>query len=95
MLLWIDEGDHIARAANEVNQERARLIGLESGAVTEFPGVADLLVCHTQRDDFTMAIPLDAIDAGQRTRLDDGSEYISEYNRVLSRWWEQERSSCE
>jgi hypothetical protein len=86
--LWIEEGDHVARAAYEVIQERPRLIGVMSEGDVEFAGVVELLICHTLRSDFTMRI--EPVYLG-----DAGAEYISEYNRVLSRWWEQERSSCE
>jgi len=91
LLLWLVEGDHIARAAYEVSQERPRLIGLDA----EFSGVDELLTCHTERTDFTMRLTLSDLSDEQRAKLSDGAEYISEYNRVLSRWWEQERSSCE
>ena len=90
LVLWLDEDDHIARAAYEVSQERPRLIGIDA----EFTGVDELLTCHTERDDFTMQLTLADLSAAQRTKLAAGAEYISEYNRVLSRWWEQERSSC-
>jgi len=95
VLLWIDEDDHVARAAYEVSQERARLIGLHADGSSTYPGVTELLECHTLRDDFTMTIAVDQLDANQQTILEDGDEYVSEYNRVLSRWWEQERESCE
>jgi predicted metal-dependent peptidase len=95
VLLWIEEDDHIARVAYEVIQERPRLIGIEGGSGVEFAGVGELLECHTQRDDFTMIIVNENLPAAERAQLDAGTEYISEFNRVLSRWWEQERSSCE
>ena len=95
LVLWIDEGDHIARVAYEVIQERPRLIGIEREAGVEFTGVGQLLECHTQRNDFTMIIGAEDLNAASRAQLDAGAEYISEFNRVLSRWWEQERSSCE
>ena len=94
LTLWIDEDDHIARAAYEVSQDRPRLIGIEAGGSTEFPGVDELLACHTTRDGFTFSVAPDQLDDDAGTIIADGSEYISEYNRVLSRWWEQERSSC-
>lgn len=90
LVLWLDEGDHIARAAYEVSQERPRLIGIDA----EFTGVDELLTCHTERSDFTMQLTLADLSTEQRAKLEAGAEYISEYNRVLSRWWEQERSSC-
>jgi len=90
LLLWIAEGDHIARAAYEVTQNRPRLIGIDD----DFAGVDDLLTCHTQRSDFTMRLTLAELSDAQRAKLKEGAEYISEYNRVLSRWWEQEKSSC-
>lgn len=93
--LWIDEGDHVARAAYEVSQDRPRLIGLSSGDATAFTGVDELLACHSARPGFSMVIELSDQDAELRTKIADGAGYISEYNRVLSRWWEQERSSCE
>ena len=92
---WIEESDHIARAAYEVIQGRARLIGVADMDGTRFAGVDQLLECHTWREDFTMIIEPAALDSEQRAVFDGGAEYISEYNRVLSRWWEQERSSCE
>ena len=90
LVLWLAEGDHIARAAFEVSQERPRLIGIDE----VFTGVDELLSCHTERSDFTMRVNLSDLNDSQRTKLLAGAEYISEYNRVLSRWWEQERSSC-
>jgi len=95
VILWIDEDDHIARAAYEVSEDRAWLIGLQSGGSSTYPGVAELLECHTQRDDFTMTISIDQLSQNQRNTLEENEEYVSEYNRVLSRWWEQERESCE
>jgi len=95
VILWIDEDDHIARAAYEVSQNRARLIGLRSGGSSTYPGVAELLECHTQRYEFTMTISIDQLSPNQRNTLEENDEYVSEYNRVLSRWWEQERESCE
>ena len=93
--LWIDEDDHIARAAFEVTQERPRLIGLSSGGNVEFAGVGELLTCHTERPDFAVTIVVDEQAAEIKAALANGADYISEYNRVLSRWWEQERSSCQ
>lgn len=93
--LWIAEADHIARAAFEVSEERPRLIGLRSGGSVVFPGVGELLACHTERADFVMTVDLDGAPSDVAAALDNGADYISEYNRVLSRWWEQERASCE
>ena len=93
--LWIDEDDHIARAAFEVTQERPRLIGLSSSGTVEFAGVGELLTCHTERPDFAVTIAVDEQPAEIKAALANGADYISEYNRVLSRWWEQERSSCQ
>lgn len=90
LVLWLAEGDHIARAAYEVTQGRPRLIGIDA----KFTGVDDLLTCHTERRDFTMQLRLAQLNDAQREKLKEGAEYISEYNRVLSRWWEQEKSSC-
>jgi hypothetical protein len=94
LTLWIDEDDHIARAAFEVSQDRPRLIGLIADGSTEFPGVDELLSCHTTRDGFTFSLVMDQLDADTSIIIADNGDYISEYNRVLSRWWEQERSSC-
>lgn len=94
LTLWIEEDDHVARAAYEVSQARPRLIGLEKDGSIEYPGVDQLLSCHTTRDDFTVQIALDQLDDETRTIIAENGEYVSEYNRVLSRWWEQERSSC-
>ncbi len=94
LALWIDEDDHIARVAYEVSQDRPRLIGIDSGGSTEYPGVEELLACHTTRDGFTFSVSLDQLDDATGTIIANNGEYISEFNRVLSRWWEQERSSC-
>ena len=91
---WIAEGDHVARAANEVNEGRPRLIGLTTNGDTEFAGVGELLTCHTERPDFVLTIPLEEQSNDVRATLDGGAEFIAEYNRVLARWWEQERASC-
>jgi hypothetical protein len=92
---WIGEDDHLTRIAREFADGRARLIGLESGGAVEFPGVETLLQCHTKRPDFTVTVPLDELTPADRAAIESGSDYISEFNRVLSRWWEQEQSSCE
>jgi hypothetical protein len=94
LTLWIDEDDHIARAAYEVSQDRPRLIGISKNGSTEFPGVGELLSCHTTRDGFTFSLSMNQLDDDIGTIIADNGEYISEYNRVLSRWWEQERTSC-
>jgi len=90
LLLWIAEDDHIARAAYEVSQNRPKLIGIDG----DFAGVDELLTCHTERPDFAMQLHSVDLSAAQHATLQAHAEYISEYNRVLSRWWEQERSSC-
>ena len=36
---------------------------------------------------------MDEIDAGLRTHIENGEEYIARYNRVLSHCWEQEHES--
>lgn len=95
VVLWIEEGDHIARVAYEIIQERPRLIGVVGESGVNFAGVTELLKCHTQRDNFIMTVSPDPLNAEQRATFDGAADYISEYNRVLSRWWEQERSSCE
>jgi hypothetical protein len=94
LVVWIAEDDHVARAAYEVRQDRPRLIGFMSDGATTFEGIDELLDCHTRREDFVVVVDLNAIDASQRTLIAAGSNYASEYNRVLSRWWEQERASC-
>ncbi len=90
LVLWLAEDDHIARAAFEVSQDRPRLIGID----TTFAGIDELLLCHTERPDFTMQLKTADLDDNQKKAVSAGAEYISEYNRVLSRWWEQEKSSC-
>ena len=95
LVAWIDEDDHVARAAYEIRQDRARLIGLTVDGATSFNGLDELLDCHTRRDDFIVVVDLDRLGSGQQAAIGDGDNYISEFNRVLSRWWEQERSSCE
>ena len=93
VIAWIEEDDHLTRIAREYADGQSRLIGLKSGGSVEYPGVDELLECHTMRDGFTMQVTLDDLDAPQRASLDE--DYISDYNRVLSRWWEQEHESCE
>jgi len=94
LTLWIAEDDHIARVAYEVSQDRPRLIGITTDGSTDFPGVDELLYCHTTRDGFTFSLTIDQLDENTSTIIAVNGEYISEYNRVLSRWWEQERTSC-
>ena len=95
LLFWIDEGDHVARAAWEASQERPRLIGIRSNNETTYAGVGELLTCHTERRDFTVVIDVVELNSTQKAAVDAGQEFVSEYNRVLSRWWEQEHASCE
>jgi hypothetical protein len=92
---WIEEDDHLTRIAREFADGRSKLIGLESGGETEFPGVEGLLECHTKREDFVLAVPVDALIPARHEAITAGEDYIEEYNRVLSRWWEQEQESCE
>ena len=95
LVIWIDEGDHVARAAWEASQERPRLIGVSINGQVAFDGVDELLVCHTRRDDFTVVVDIATLDDEAGNSIEEGEEYIAEYNRVLSRWWEQEHASCE
>lgn len=93
--IWIEEGDHVARAAYEVSQDRAKLIGIAtSSGDWQFAGVDELLQCHTERDNFARRIDPGSLPGELQSQITAGADYISEYNRVLSRWWEQERSSC-
>ena len=92
---WIEEDDHLTRIAREFADGRARLIGLDESGTVEFPGVETLLQCHTRRPDFTIVVALDVLSADERSQIESGADYVTEFNRVLSRWWEQEQSSCE
>ena len=92
---WIEEDDHLTRIAREYADGRSKLIGLQSDGNTEYPGVAGLLECHTQRQDFTMIVRTDTVIPAERDALIAGEDYIEEFNRVLSRWWEQEHESCQ
>ena len=97
VVAWIEENDHIARAAFEVTRERPRLIGLREDGQVEFPGIQELLACHTQKPGFTMELVLDDVTAAQREAVENekGAGYINDFNAALARWWEQERESCE
>lgn len=92
---WIEEDDHLTRIAREFADGRSMLIGLASDGNVDFPGIGELLECHTTRDGFTLVVPMDDIDAALRSRIENGADYIENFNRVLSRWWEQEHESCE
>ncbi|MGI9263085.1 MAG: DUF6152 family protein [Woeseiaceae bacterium] len=92
---WIEEDDHLTRIAREFADDRSMLIGVQSGGTREFPGVGDLLECHTQREGFTLVVAVDELEPGLRSTIEAGDDYIEDYNRVLSRWWEQEHESCE
>ena len=97
VIAWIAEDDRLTRMAREYADGRSRLVGLQSGAggSVEFPGIDELLECHTTREDFTMSLNLDSLSVQQQAALDDGEDYVIDYNRLLSRWWEQEHESCE
>ena len=92
---WINEDDHLTRIAREFADGQAKLIGLVAGDITRFPGIGDLLRCHTRREGFTLMVPLQEMDPEKQAIISGGEDYIEEYNRVLSRWWEQEQESCE
>jgi len=95
VIFWIDEDDLLTRMAREYADGRSKLIGLQSGGAVEFSGIDELLECHTARDGFTLSLNLDELSSTQRAALTAGSDYITDYNRLLSRWWEQEHESCE
>ena len=95
VLGWIAEDDHLTRIAREYADGRPRLIGIASDGATRYPGVDGLLECHTKRDGFTIDVPIERLSAEEASRIGAGSDYIAEYNRVLSRWYEQEIASCE
>lgn len=95
LVIWLEEDDHVARAAWEASQKRPRLIGIRMNGELAFDGIDELLTCHSRRDDFTVVVDIAALDEAARESIEMGGEYIAEYNRVLSRWWEQEHSSCE
>jgi hypothetical protein len=92
---WIEEDDHLTRIAREFADGRASLIGLQDSGTVEFPGVETLLQCHTRRPGFTIVVALDALSIDERAQIESGVDYVAEFNRVLSRGWEQEQSSCE
>lgn len=97
VVAWIEENDHIARAAFEVTRDRPRLIGLRQDGQVEFPGIQELLACHARKPGFTMQLALNDISDAQREAIENekGAGYINDYNASLARWWEQERESCE
>ena len=39
--------------------------------------------------------PLDELGAAERGQIEAGADYIADFNRVLSRWYEQEKESCD
>jgi len=95
VLAWIEEDDHLTRIAREYADGHPRLIGLRDGSATEYPGVEGLLACHTDRDGFTVVVDMDGLTPAERAGVEGGGDYVEEYNRVLSRWYEQEIASCE
>lgn len=95
VLLWSEENDPVARAAREVSSDRARLIGIRRDGAFVFAGVHELLVCHTYKEDFRMQIDVASLDSNTAAALTAASSFVAEYNRLLSRWWEQERASCD
>ena len=94
VVAWAAENDPAARAAFEVVNKRARLIGLLRDGTAVFSGVHELLVCHTEKPDFTVVIDVAGEDPAMQAALQGSLTYIAEYNRLLSRWWEQEKESC-
>ena len=91
---WIDEDDPVSRVAFEIMQESATLIGIQRGDAVEFPGVDDLISCHTQREDFRVIIDIGALGAEDRDAIMGGDDYIDKYNDLLSRYWEYDIASC-
>ena len=95
IIFWIEEDDLLTRMAREYADGQSRLIGLQTGNSIEVPGIGELLECHAAREGFNLTIALDDLTTVQRSALDNGSDYITDYNNLLSRWWEQEHESCE
>ena len=94
LLAWAEENEPVGRVANEIAQEQPRLIGVDRGDGAVFPGVEELLRCHTRRSNFSATIDFKSLDEDEQKSVNDASAYLAEFNRLLSRWWEQERSSC-
>ena len=95
VLSWIEEDDAVARIASEIRQERAALIGIDSGSGFEFFGVENEFECHTRNDGFRLEIESASLGTNERSALVDGQAYIEEYNDLLSRYWEYDVANCE
>lgn len=94
IVAWAEEDDPVVRVAFEITRGRSKLIGIDWGDGVVFAGVEELLKCHTLRSDFVMTIDFRGLSDSRRRDVENALAYTAEYNRLLSRWWEQKRSSC-
>lgn len=91
---WIDEAQPIARVAREIVDGSAGLVGIDRGEGFVFPGVREPFECHTERNDFRIEIDASSLDPARRERLEDGSDYIAEYNDLMATYWEYDIGNC-
>jgi hypothetical protein len=94
LLAWIAEDDAVSRIAFDIKQETAQLIGIGREGDVAFPGVDDLFMCHTQREDFRFVIDFDALGTEKKNAIAAGDDFIKKYNDLLSRYWEYDIASC-
>lgn len=91
IVLWAEVDNAIPRAANEIVQNRERLIGIDTGETILYPGVREHLLCQTEEADAVEKFNFSSTDTAKRQTLED---YISRYNRLISGYWETKRNSC-
>jgi hypothetical protein len=91
---WIDAGDPAARVALEIKEDRAALIGIDSGEGFKFAGVREPFECHTKDDHFRLEIETESLSEKTRQALSYGAEYIKTYNDLLVTYWEYDVASC-
>jgi hypothetical protein len=94
VIAWIDEQKILQRIALETINRTARLVGFRNGEEVDYPGVAELMQCHTERDDFTLVLDQNDLTPEQSSYLEANSSFVSRYNATLSRYWEQDVESC-
>lgn len=91
---WVGENQPVDRAAREIVEGRAALIGVDAGDGIEFAGVREPFECHTLRPDFRIELDSTELDAPQAAVIDAGADFIGRYNDLLATYWEYDIASC-
>lgn len=94
ILAMVEEGEMVDRIAFEIINNTAKLYGFDDFEGLLFPGVGELVSCHTQREDFIEILNFDNMSEKMAEKVYGNQGFIRNYNALLSRYWETDIESC-